>query len=150
MLAQMWEACVWSCLLVLVCQAGGTNMSAPIPYMDNAEYGDMLGDAKEKTHNDNYVVSLRKPENASVNDDGMLSNFLVSLKEPKSPAVDFLKGIDIRTGAKRLSAHFVSLAKDELGVDKLQVRTPEVLILKGDCLSLENCTVYLIIHVSKG
>ena len=109
------------CLLVMVMQAVGTNQSVPMPYGDNAEYGDSLDDAQEKTGHENYVVRLRKPENTSGSATGIHGNILVSLNEPKIPTADFLKGIDIKTGAKKLSSHFVNLANTEMGVEKLQV-----------------------------
>ena len=107
--------------LLFVLQPTSANNSTPTLYADNAEYGDSLNGVKVKDHHGNYVVGFRKPDNASDNENGMLRNFLVSLKEQKSPSADFLKEIDIRAGAKQLSSHFVKLAKEDMGAKKLQV-----------------------------
>ena len=110
-----------SYLLLFILHPASAISSLPTLHADNAEYGDSAGSVKVKDHHGNYVVSFRNPDNASDNENGMLGNFLVSLKEQKNPSADFLKEIDIRAGAKQLSSHFVNLAKDEMGAKKLQV-----------------------------
>ncbi|KAF0299200.1 VWFA and cache domain-containing protein 1 [Amphibalanus amphitrite] len=111
--------CVNLLLVILPFYLAAADQPVSVPYEDDAGYDD-LNDGNNKIHPDNYVVSFTKPENVSEASNGALDNFLVSLKEAKGPAADFLQGIDIRTGAKRLSSHFVNLAMVDMGVKNLQ------------------------------
>ncbi|XP_037070715.1 VWFA and cache domain-containing protein 1-like isoform X2 [Pollicipes pollicipes] len=89
------------CALALVVKPAIGLKTKPVSYAHNVD-SKVLADMREKAIQDNLLLSLRESR---------LFN---------SASADFLKGINIRTGASQLSSHLINLARTDMGAEKLQ------------------------------